>query len=218
MTYARARKLVVAQKPDSQEILLRARRRYTPALSNSMPRARTRRRGCHHPTEGLIVNQTGSVLGRHSGVQSLYGRQRKGLGLATGAPLYVLELRPVENQVVVGPREALEDTTLTASGVNWISGTAPAEALRIQAQIRHRHTAAGARVHALSDNRAELEFDTPQTAITPGQAVVFYHDDLVVGGGWIDERPHRHDVPATQHSPRHRHMHTAQLIIHCRAL
>jgi tRNA-specific 2-thiouridylase len=177
---------VVAQKPDSQEICFVPDGDYARFIEQHAASSDEATRLAHHPTEGLIVNQTGSVLGQHSGVHHFTVGQRKGLGLATGAPLYVLELRPVENQVVVGPREALEDTTLTASGVNWISGTAPSEALRIQAQIRHRHTAAGARVHALSDNRAELEFDTPQTAITPGQAVVFYDDDLVVGGGWID--------------------------------
>jgi tRNA-uridine 2-sulfurtransferase len=86
----------------------------------------------------------------------------------------------------VGSRESLGRTNLTASAVNWISGAAPADWLRVSAQIRHRHAAAAARVRRTDERRAELEFDTPQTAITPGQAVVFYDGDEVLGGGWID--------------------------------
>ena len=88
--------------------------------------------------------------------------------------------------MVVGPRRELERTTLTASLVNWISGQAPEGALRVTAQIRHRHQPAAASVKSLGDGRAALEFDTPQIAITPGQAVVFYDEDVVIGGGWID--------------------------------
>jgi tRNA-specific 2-thiouridylase len=88
--------------------------------------------------------------------------------------------------VTVGPRSALERSSLTASGVNWVSEDAPADWLRTSAQIRHRHRAAPGRVRALDDHRAEFEFDDPQGAVTPGQAVVFYDDDLVVGGGWIE--------------------------------
>jgi tRNA-uridine 2-sulfurtransferase len=86
---------------------------------------------------------------------------------------------------VVGPREALDRTTLTATGVNWISCDAPGAWTRVHAQIRHRHHPAPARVRALPAGGAELEFDQPQAAITPGQAVVFYDGDVVVGGGWI---------------------------------
>ena len=99
--------------------------------------------------------------------------------------MYVLELRPVDRQVVVGPRSALERATLTASGVNWVTGQSD-RPRRVAAQIRHRHQAAPATVRALEDGRAEVVFETPQMAITPGQAVVFYDGDVVVGGGWID--------------------------------
>jgi tRNA-specific 2-thiouridylase len=87
--------------------------------------------------------------------------------------------------VIVGPRASLERTTLTASAVNWILAE-PTGPLRITAQIRHRHQAAPALVRALETGRAEVVFTTPQVAITPGQAVVFYDGDAVVGGGWID--------------------------------
>ena len=113
--------------------------------------------------------------------------QRKGLGLSTNEPLYVLEIKPDAAQVVVGSRDALGRTQLTATGVNWVSGAAPADWLRVSAQIRHRHQAAPARVRLSQTNeRIELEFDAPQTAVTPGQAVVFYEGDEVLGGGWIE--------------------------------
>ncbi len=96
----------------------------------------------------------------------------------------MLELKADEAAVVVGPREALLQTRLTASDVNWIAAE-PSGAQRVQAQIRHRHPAAPASVEALEPGRARVTFDTPQTAITPGQAVVFYDGDCVVGGGWI---------------------------------
>jgi tRNA-specific 2-thiouridylase len=112
--------------------------------------------------------------------------QRKGLGLSSSEPLYVLEIKPEAAQVVVGSRDALGRAQLTASGVNWVSGEAPADWLRVSAQIRHRHAAAPAKVRRTDEGRIELEFDTPQSAITPGQAVVFYEEDEVLGGGWID--------------------------------
>ncbi len=86
---------------------------------------------------------------------------------------------------MVGPREALGRTTLTASGVNWVSGVAESGWRPVSAQIRHRQAAAPAKVRALDEGRAEVEFAAPQSAVTPGQAVVFYEGDEVLGGGWI---------------------------------
>ena len=97
----------------------------------------------------------------------------------------VLALSPAERAVVVGPKASLEQTRLTASGVNWIVEV-PVGARRVAAQIRHRHPAAPATVRGTGEGGAEVLFDTPQLAITPGQAVVFYDGDVVVGGGWID--------------------------------
>jgi tRNA-uridine 2-sulfurtransferase len=184
--YARARRLPVANKPDSQEICFVPDGDYAAFVEQHVPD--TAEGAAQHSPDGPIVNQDGRVVGRHSGVHRFTIGQRKGLGLSTNAPVYVLELRPSENVVVIGPRAALEQTRLTASGVNWISGEPPAGALAVQAQIRHRHAPAAASVRCLDVGRAELAFDMPQAAITPGQAVVFYQDDLVVGGGWIDSR------------------------------
>jgi tRNA-uridine 2-sulfurtransferase len=173
---ARRLGLNVADKPDSQEICFVPGGDYASFVAKKNPDvART----------GAIVNEQGEKLGEHAGVHRFTVGQRKGLGVAAPAPLYVLKLEPESRTVVVGPREALECTTLTASDVNWIACDAPPEWTRVEAQIRHRHQPAAGRVRALPDGRTELEFDHPQTAITPGQAVVFYDGDVVVGGGWI---------------------------------
>jgi tRNA-specific 2-thiouridylase len=177
--YARRRGLPVADKPDSQEICFIPDHDYAGFITARAP---------DMPREGTIVDQAGHVLGRHGGIHRFTVGQRKGLGLSpspTGAPMYVLALRPTERQVVVGSKASLERTALTASGVNWIV-EAPAGSRRVAAQIRHRHQAAAATVRTAGDGRAEVIFDTPQIAITPGQAVVFYDEDVVVGGGWID--------------------------------
>jgi tRNA-specific 2-thiouridylase len=175
--YARRRGLPVADKPDSQEICFIPDHDYRSFVTRNLPEA---------ARQGSIVDEDGHVLGTHTGIHRFTVGQRKGLGLATAEPRYVLALRPAEHQVVVGPKASLEQTRLTASGVNWIAGE-PATARRVAAQIRHRHQAAPAAVRSLGDARAEVIFDTPQLAITPGQAVVFYDGDSVIGGGWIDQ-------------------------------
>ena len=174
--YARRRRLPVADKPDSQEICFIPDDDYAAFVTKQAPEA---------DRDGVIVDEDGRVLGRHGGVHRFTIGQRKGLGLSAPAPLYVLALQPADRQVVVGPKSALERTTLTASSVNWVAA-APAAPRRVAAQIRHRHHAAPATVRALDGARAAVVFDTPQIAITPGQAVVFYDGDVVVGGGWID--------------------------------
>jgi tRNA-specific 2-thiouridylase len=174
--YARERKLPVADKPDSQEICFIPDNDYATFVAARAPdRAKA----------GVIVNEAGHVVGGHAGIHRFTVGQRKGLGLSSASPRYVLALRPAEQQVVVGPKSSLERTTLTASGVNWILGEPPAP-LRVTAQIRHRHRAAPAVARVSGEGRAELIFDAPQIAIAPGQAVVFYDGPIVVGGGWID--------------------------------
>lgn len=175
--YARSRGLVTADKPDSQEICFVPDGDYASFIE---------RQTGDVEADGAIVDQSGRELARHAGVHHFTVGQRKGLGIALAEPTYVLELRPSEKKVVVGPRRALEQTSLTASQVNWISGIVPPVPIRVTAQIRHRHQPAPATVRALPESRAALEFDTPQIAITPGQAVVFYDGNVVVGGGWID--------------------------------
>jgi tRNA-specific 2-thiouridylase len=179
--YARERALPVADKPDSQEICFIPDGDYASFVSRHAPDA---------AGDGTIVDERGRVLGRHTGVHHFTVGQRKGLGLGSSsaaqrAPLYVLQLNPVSRQVIVGPKASLEQTRLTASSVNWIVKE-PLAPVRASAQIRHRHQPAIATVRALAGARAEVEFDAPQIAITPGQAAVFYDGDVVLGGGWID--------------------------------
>ncbi len=180
--YARHRRLPVADKPDSQEICFVPDHDYKSFIERRAPPS---------STNGAIVDQAGRVVGQHGGIHRFTVGQRKGLGLVTApggansAPLYVVALRPGERQVVVGPKQSLEQTRLTASGVNWMIDV-PAGVLRVTAQIRHRHHPAPATVRSIGDGRAEVIFDAPQLAIAPGQAAVFYDGDVVVGGGWID--------------------------------
>jgi tRNA-specific 2-thiouridylase len=177
--YARHRRLPVANKQDSQEICFIPDHDYAAFVDRHSPDTSQR---------GAVVDERGRVVGRHQGIHRFTIGQRKGLGLSAssgGAPMYVLALRPADRQVIVGPKASLERTMLCASGVNWIVAE-PAGPIRAAVQIRHRHQAAAATVRALADSRAEVVFDVPQIAVTPGQAVVFYDDDRVLGGGWID--------------------------------
>jgi tRNA-specific 2-thiouridylase len=169
--------LPVAEKPDSQEICFVPDGDYAAFIE---------RKTGDLDGGGAIINQSGAVVGRHGGVHRFTVGQRKGLGIAAAEPMYVLQLRPAEKTVVVGPRPQLEHTSLTASGVNWIAGTTPAGPVRVTAQIRHRHQPAPATARGLDENRASIDFDSPVSAITPGQAVVFYDGDVVLGGGWIE--------------------------------
>ena len=174
--YARSRGLTVADKPDSHEICF---------VPDGDYAAFVERRAGEPPRPGPMKDAAGRVLGRHGGVHRFTVGQRKGLGLGGPVRLYVTALEAETGTVTVGPREALEQTALTASRVNWISAP-PAAGQRIAAQIRHRHPEAAARVWPLEGARARLEFDAPQTAVAPGQAVVLYDGDEVLGGGWID--------------------------------
>jgi len=169
--------LAVAGKPDSHEICF---------IPDGDTAGFVER---HLPAEdrtGDIVDSAGHVLGQHRGVHRLTVGQRKGLGLATGTQMYVLKLDPADARVVVGPREELGRRDLTASRVNWIAGDAPAGPRPLTARIRHRHHDAPAIVTPDGTDRATVQFSSPQLAITPGQAVVFYDGEDVVGGGWID--------------------------------
>ena len=171
--------LGVAEKPDSHEICFVPDGDAAGFVDRHLP---------EEDRSGEIVDSSGAVLGRHQGVHRLTIGQRKGLGIATGTPMYVLKLEPADARVVVGPREELGGRALMAERVSWIAGAAPDGPQRLSARIRHRHTDAAATVTPDGPSHASVEFDEPQTAITPGQAVVFYRGEEVVGGGWIQLR------------------------------
>jgi tRNA-uridine 2-sulfurtransferase len=173
---ARELGLTVSEKPDSHEICF---------VSDGDHAAFLERHGVP-PSRGAIRDVAGTVVGTHDGVHRFTVGQRKGLGLSSPVRLYVVGIDADEGAVTVGPREALERTELTASGVNWIAGVPPAAGTRVTAQIRYRHREAAAAITPLADDRVRAVFDAPQYAVAPGQAVVFYDGDEVVGGGWIE--------------------------------
>ncbi len=142
-------------------------------------------------SEGEIVNTEGAVLGTHKGVFSYTVGQRRGLGIATGKPMYVARIEPGENRVVVGDDNILYRDKLIAQNITWIDNISDnseiTDILKVKAKVRYRHPASDATVTMQSETDAIVEFKDRQRAITPGQAVVFYSDEKVLGGGWIDK-------------------------------
>jgi tRNA-uridine 2-sulfurtransferase len=174
--HARELGLPVSEKPDSHEIC------FVPDGDHA---SFLERQGAPQ-TAGIIRGVHGEIVGRHDGIHRFTVGQRKGLGLSSPVRLYVVGIDASARTVTVGPREALERTSLRASGVNWIAGKAPADATRVTAQIRYRHREAAASISPGPDASVSVTFDEPQYAVAPGQAVVFYQGEEVVGGGWID--------------------------------
>jgi len=169
--------LPVANKPDSQELC------FVPAGNTA---AFVEARDSNVARSGPIHDRNGQEVGQHGGVHRYTVGQRKGLGLSTHEPLYVVNIDAPTNTLTVGPQNALRQTELTASSVNWIAGHPPGPLCWPTARIRHRHPDSTARVEALPEHRVSVVFDQPQRAIAPGQAVVFYDGNTVLGGGWID--------------------------------
>ena len=178
---ARRAALPVAEKPESQEICFVPSGNYVKFID-----AYLSERGESLPEEdGDLVTTTGEVIGRHRGVHHYTLGQRKGLGVAAGRPLYVIELDRAANRVVVGDDAELRSDVCEVRGVNWISRAALEAPVRATVKIRHRHEPAAATIEPIDAASARLKFDEPQRAITPGQAAVFYSGDVVLGGGWI---------------------------------
>jgi tRNA-specific 2-thiouridylase len=137
-------------------------------------------------TEGAIVDAEGREIGKHAGSHHFTVGQRKGIGIAAKEPLYVIATDPKTQTVTVGSNDDLLRETLIARDINWVSWSGLASPAPVRVRIRNRHVPAPATIFPLSANRAEVRFDEPQRAVTPGQAAVFYSGDLVVGGGWIE--------------------------------
>jgi tRNA-specific 2-thiouridylase len=178
---ARERNLPVAGKPDSQEICFVPTGDYRRFID-----AYLSEQGKQLESEGgEIVSTDGRVLGRHEGLENYTVGQRKGLGFATGTPLYVIGLDPAHHRVVVGSNQELLKSRLQVRDVNWIRPVREGEPFAAHVKIRNKHLPAPARVEAHANDEARVEFSNPQRAITPGQAAVFYDGEEVVGGGWI---------------------------------
>ena len=135
---------------------------------------------------GDVVDMQGNMLGRHRGIASYTVGQRHGLGLASGQPLYIIRIEPESDRIVLGSEKELYSQSLSARDLNWISGEPPREPVPVQARIRYRSKEAEA-TFVFKDGSADVHFAQPQKAVTPGQAVVFYNRDEVLGGGTIYE-------------------------------
>ena len=134
---------------------------------------------------GSIVDGKGEVLGEHQGIYRYTIGQRHGLGIASSRPYYVKHIRPEANEVIVGRKEDLYSRTVDAEGFKWIGGIPSQKTVRLGAQIRYRQTAAPGRLEIVSSDKVKFVFDEPQWAVTPGQALVCYKGECVLGGGWI---------------------------------
>jgi tRNA-specific 2-thiouridylase len=178
---ARRRGLALAEKPDSQEICFIPGGDYKQFIA-----AYLEEQGEQSPeTAGDLVASNGEVLGRHEGIANFTVGQRKGLGVSSPSPLYVLNIDPASHRVTVGADAELATRTLRANRLNWISIPELTGSMRVRAKIRHRHEPAWALLESAGVGQVIATFDEPQRAVTPGQSAVFYAGDEVVGGGWI---------------------------------
>jgi tRNA-uridine 2-sulfurtransferase len=168
---------MVSEKSESQEICFVPNNNYKDFIASQI--------GPESFKEGNIINSAGAVVGKHQGYPGYTVGQRKGLNLGgLTEPYYVTKIDPYKNEVVVGPKQEVLGAEFYADRVNWYSKPDKEEFLDVQ--IRYRHSGAYAKVTPLPDNRVHVEFDEPQNSVAPGQAAVFYRDDCVVGGGWIE--------------------------------
>lgn len=135
--------------------------------------------------KGEIVDKTGKFLGKHKGIIYYTIGQRKGLGVSAKKPLYVIEIEPEKNRIVVGEEKDLYRKKLLATDVNFVAIEKLEESLKVRTKIRYKHQEAKSEIFAVQNNEVFVVFETPQRAITPGQAAVFYKDDVLIGGGFI---------------------------------
>jgi len=163
-----------AEKPDSQEICFVPGNDYRKLLDEHGVE--------RHP--GALVDTAGKTLGAHEGTEHFTIGQRRGLGVAAGVPLYVVEIAPATGTVVLGTAEECGSRALEAGELNWIGFDPPRAPFRAEVQVRYRHHAVPATVE-LAGARARVVFDAPESAVAPGQGAAFYHGERLLGGGWI---------------------------------
>lgn len=175
---AAQKQLPVADKPESQELCFVPDDDYAGFLERREPEAAR--------ATGSIVDGEGRVLGAHAGLHRFTVGQRKGLGLTSARPLYVLGMHPATATLVVGEQAQLDVPGLIGRDVNWVSIPPPLDELRAEVKIRYQAAPAPAKIRALPGGRVDVRFDAPQRAVTPGQAAVFYAGDVCLGGAWIE--------------------------------
>jgi tRNA-uridine 2-sulfurtransferase len=183
---AREYGLEVHDKPDSQEICFVPQNDYRQFLRKRVAEESIR--------GGDIVTADGTVVGQHEGVAFYTIGQRRGIGVAHARPLYVIDLLPDENLVVVGTSEETLSESLLCDRTNWVAIEEPVGDIRAEAQIRYRHKPAPGVLTPVEGGCFKYHFNEPQRAVTPGQAVVFYRGDNVLGGGWIRKAGAKHEL------------------------
>lgn len=176
---AEEQSLPVAKKEESQEICFVKQGSYIPFIESYM--------APNLPSPGDIVALSGEIIGRHKGIHRYTIGQRQGMGIAHKRPLYVIKIEPDKNQIVAGPAEETNSNWLIAEKLNWVSIEKLSRPMEVVAKIRYRHPGAKALISPKKGGLIQVEFQKPQRAITPGQAVVFYKDRLLLGGAWIKE-------------------------------
>lgn len=170
--------LLVADKPDSQDICFVPEGRYVDVIERIRPGAML---------EGDIVDMDGNVLGRHDGIVKYTIGQRRGLGIGgTADPLYVVKLNPEKQQVIVGPKEALKSSEILVNEVNWLGGEVPEEGAEVTVKIRSTRPGVPGRVKIGKAGFARVVLNDAEEGVSPGQAAVFYAGDRMLGGGWIN--------------------------------
>jgi len=175
---ARELGLSVADKAESQEICFIPDGNYPRFLKEYMPEV---------VKPGPILDREGNTLGEHRGILLYTIGQRKGLGISAEEPMYVVAIDRGRNAIIVGSKEDIYSDELIAAGINWIAKQSPKQPLELKAKIRYRHREADAVITSISSREAHVKFKQAQMAITPGQAIVFYDKDTVVGGGTIEQ-------------------------------
>ena len=168
--------LRIANKPDSQEICFIPDDDYGKFIEESSDKTLE---------DGNFVDTEGNIVGKHKGIIHYTVGQRKGLGLSLGKPMYVTEIRSETNEVVLGSNEETFSKTLIADNLNFMSIEDLEKDMRVVAKVRYSHRGSECLIRRVNDTQVECIFDKPQRAITPGQAVVFYDGDYVLGGGTI---------------------------------
>ncbi len=175
---ARESGLSIANKPGSQEICFIPDDDYAKFIEDYIPQA---------ARPGPILDEQGNILGSHRGILHYTIGQRKGLGISTKEPSYVLAIEPERRAIVVGNKKAAYGNELIASRLNWIAITGLEKPILARAKIRYRHQEVEVEVTPLDEDKVYVKFKEPQLAITPGQAIVFYDGDTVIGGGTIEQ-------------------------------
>jgi len=177
--FARSMGLKTADKPESQEICFVPNKDYAQFIEKNLP--------IYRGQSGNFVDQSGNVLGEHEGIHAYTVGQRRGLGISAGERLYVTDIIPEEKKVVLGSKESLLKKGLIAQEVSWVNREAVISGMTIESKIRYRHKGVVSVLSLINENTVRLDFQEPEGAVTPGQAVVFYQDEEVLGGGWIEK-------------------------------